>query len=821
MDQSEQTTFKGLSTIQAEAARRQFGPNTLKSEGRNALFITVLNIVREPMFILLGIACVLYFFLGDLPEAIMMMVSIAFVTGIELYQEHKSDRAIEALRAYTETKVRVLRDGKWTDLESAALVPEDIVSIEEGERLPADGILLAGHDLSVDESVMTGESLPVEKEPGAETKLFQGTTIAGGKGVFQVKATGNSTEFGKLGRSIESIDPAPTPLQIQIRQFVRYMGYVGGAAFLLVFGLNFWAEHDIWKALLFSLTLAMSILPQEIPVAFSTFMALGAFRMIKMGILAKQPKTVESLGSATVICLDKTGTITENEMTVAEVTNFSGRNITLETSLWASEPEPFDPMEKAILVAVQNVKKIASDPRKGFHIVREYPLSGKPPMMTHIWENDAGIRIAACKGGVEKVLEVSKLPEKDRLTIQEDANKLASKGYRVLAVASAEFEGNDFYPEQDAYAWRFEGLLALFDPPKPNALKVFKKFRQAGIRVVMITGDHAETARNIATQTGLTERAETCSGTEIMGMTDDVLAKAVQSTDVFARMFPEAKLRVVQALKAGGEIVAMSGDGVNDGPALKAAQIGVAMGKKGTDIARSAASLVLLTDNLNAMVKAVKTGRRIYANLRKAIRYIISIHLPIVLMVLLPLLLGWPYTHILLPLHVIFLELVMDPTAAVAFEDEPAESNLMRQAPHKGSRALFTRNELMFSLLQGGIIAVAVLGMYQVALFWGMVETGVRAIVFTTMVCANLFLTLVNRSFEFPITKTLFYPNRTLPYILALSMILLAAILYIPFLAQLFRVQALSLGAFMMCLLAGVLSTMWFEVWKLLRVHGF
>jgi Ca2+-transporting ATPase len=817
MDQSEQTIFKGLSTEQAEAARRQFGTNTLKSEGHSSLLTTLLNIVREPMFILLAIACLLYFFLGDLPEAIMMMVSLAFVIGIELYQENKSDRAIEALRAYTEAKVRVMRDGNWVDLEAAALVPEDVVSIEEGERLPADGILIAGHDMSVDESVMTGESLPVEKQPGAETKLFQGTTIAGGKGVFQVKATGNSTEFGKLGLSIESIDPTPTPLQVQIRQFVRYMGYVGGAAFLLVFGLNFWSEHDIWKALLFSLTLAMAILPQEIPVAFSTFMALGAFRMIKMGILAKQPKTVESLGSATVICLDKTGTITENQMTVAAVTDFSGRNKTLETALWASEPEPFDPMEKAILEAVSDAKQIAHDLREGFHMVHEYPLSGKPPMMTHIWENGAGTRIVACKGGVERVLEVSKLPEKDRVAIQEEANKLASKGYRVLAVASAEFKGNDFYPEQDAYAWRFEGLLALFDPPKRNALKVFKRFKKAGIRVVMITGDHAETARNIARQTGLTEREQICSGTEVMEMTDDALAKTVQSTDIFARMFPDAKLKVVQALKACGETVAMSGDGVNDGPALKAAQIGVAMGKKGTDIARSAASLVLLTDNLDAMVKAVKMGRRIYANLRKAIRYIISIHLPIVLMVLLPLLLGWPYTHILLPLHVIFLELVMDPTAAIAFEDEPAESNLMRQSPRLGSLALFTTKELLFSLFQGAMIAVAVLGVYQLALYWGMPETGVRAMVFTTMVCANLFLTLVNRSFDFPITKTLFYPNRSLPYILALSLILLGTILYVPFLADLFQVQALSLAALGTCLLAGFFSTMWFEVWKLVR----
>jgi len=679
MEQLEQTTLKGLSTGQAEAARRQFGTNTLQSEARKSLFATLLSILIEPMFILLGIACMLYFFLGDLPEAIMMMVSIAFVIGIELYQENKSDRAIEALRAYTETKVRVLRDGTWMDLASAALVPEDLVTIEEGERIPADGILISGHDLSVDESVMTGESLPVEKQPGAETKLFQGTTIAGGKGVFQVKATGNSTEFGKLGQSIESIDPTPTPLQVQIRQFVRYMGYVGGAAFLLVFGLNFWSEHDIWKALLFSLTLAMAILPQEIPVAFSTFMALGAFRMIKMGILAKQPKTVESLGSATVICLDKTGTITENEMTVAEVTDFSGRNITLETALWASEPDPFDPMEKAILEAVRVAKKITGDPRKEFQMVHEYPLSGKPPMMTHIWENSAEIRIVACKGGVERVLEVSKLNETDRISIQEEANKLASKGYRVLAVASSEFAGNDFYPEQDAYAWRFEGLLAMFDPPKPNAGKVFKKFKQAGIRVVMITGDHAETARNIAIQTGLTERTQICSGTEIMAMSDDALAKAVQGADIFARMFPDAKLRVVQALKACGETVAMSGDGVNDGPALQTADVGVAMGRSGTDVAREAADVVLLDDDFSTIVMAIEQGRTVYGNIRRFLTYHLTDNVAELTPFLVWALSGGRIPLAISVLQVLSLDIGTDLLPALALGIEP---------PHRGAQPI-------------------------------------------------------------------------------------------------------------------------------------
>ena len=403
----------GLSTAAAEQQRKLFGRNEPEAVRRSPIFDRIWNVVTEPMFLLLSVACVLYFFLGDFTEAIMMLVAILFVSGIELFQETKSERALEALRRYTSAQVRTLRDENWVDLPSEELVPDDIVSIEEGERIPADGILLEQHDLSVDESVLTGESLAVEKtanprwtvdgrrstansipltksneplsavnhQPSAVNRVMQGCTVVSGKGIFKVTATGSQSEFGKLGKSIESIDSEPTPLQVQIKHFVRWMAIVGGLAFVLVFGLNVWVENDLWKALLFSLTLAMAILPQEIPVAFSAFMGLGAFRMIKSGILAKQPKTVESLGSATVICLDKTGTITENKMTVAEVADFSGAGRVLEYALWASEPEPFDPMEKALLVAqaAQDVK--APDLRTGFKITKQYPISGKPPMM--------------------------------------------------------------------------------------------------------------------------------------------------------------------------------------------------------------------------------------------------------------------------------------------------------------------------------------------------------------------------------------------------------------------------------------------------------
>ncbi len=814
------TAFPGLSSAQAKEQQLIFGENELDSTPKNNLLKTIQGIVSEPMFLLLAVACLIYFFLGDRTEAFMMLISILFVMGIELYQDHKSDRALEALRKFTRAQVRVLRDGIWVELPSEALVPGDCVSVEEGERVPADGTLLQQNDLSVDESVLTGESLSVEKTltaSPAEARLLQGTTVASGKGVFVVTATGNNTEFGKLGKSIESMDPEPTPLQLQIKRFVRQMAIAGGLAFVLVLILNMWLVNDFWKALLFSLTLAMAILPQEIPVAFSAFMGLGAFRMIKFNILAKQPKTVESLGSATVICLDKTGTITENRMSVAEVADFSGQNRSLEYALWASEPEPFDSMEKAILDAQMKAVSSPSDPRADFDLFHEYPLSGRPPMMTHLWKNTDGTRIIACKGAVERILEASKTQGELREQILSKTTEMAGKGYRVLAVASAEWPGNDFPAEQDDFPWKLEGLVAFFDPPKKNVGAVFQEFYQAGLRVLMITGDHLATAQHIARSVEMRGWENALSGQQVLEMSEPELCEAVKTANVYARMFPEAKLRIVNALKANGETVAMSGDGVNDGPALKAAQIGVAMGKKGTEIAKSAASLVLLNDDLGAMVTAIHMGRRIYDNLRKAIRYIISIHLPIVLTVLVPLLLGWEYAHILLPLHVIFLELVMDPIAAIAFENEPADPDLMRKKPRRSDAGLFTMPELGFSLLQGTAITVGVLFMYQFALRSGEPEEGVRSMVFATLVSANLFLSLANRSFEYTIRKTLFYKNALLPLILGISAVLLLAILYLPFLTNLFNMKPISAANLGLCVLAGFVSVVWFEVWKVIR----
>ncbi|MBP6828196.1 MAG: HAD-IC family P-type ATPase, partial [Saprospiraceae bacterium] len=718
----------GLSPAEVTESRNRHGSNQLYVRPKRHLWHMLKEVVTEPIFLLLVLACSLYFAIGDLSEAWLMVASVVFVILIEIVQEFRSEKALSALREFSQPRAVVIREGRRMEVPVEEIVVGDLVAMSEGERVAADGVLVQQSDLSVDEAILTGESLPVNKTVSeGENLLYQGTTVASGLGVAHIRSVGAQTEFGKLGKSIESIESDPTPLQRQISRFVKQMLIAGLVAFLVVFGINYFYADSFLSALLFSLAFALALVPEEIPVAFTTFMALGAYRMTKQQVLVKQPKTVESLGAATVICLDKTGTITENRMSVAEVSDFSGRGRTLEYAMWASEPLPFDAMEKAIHEAYE--KETTADIRAAFNMVHEYPLSGVPPMMTHVYQNTAGERIIATKGAVERVVRVCKLTPAEQEKVMKQTMDMAGKGFRVLGVASASHDGEPYPAEQDDFLWHFEGLVALYDPPKKNIRQVIGQFYDAHISVKMITGDYPETALNIARESGIRVDAPALTGEAVMEMPPAQLQEASARTTVFARMFPDAKLRVVEALKANGEVVAMTGDGVNDGPALKAAQVGIAMGLRGTEIAKGAASMVLLDDDLAHMVKAVKTGRRIYNNLRKAIRYIISIHLPIVLVVLLPLLFGWPYLHMLMPIHVIFLELIMDPTCAVAFENEPAEANVLHKPPRTTSKNLFSWPELSMSLVQGLAITAGIFAMYHYAVGQGKDEATTRSFV--------------------------------------------------------------------------------------------
>lgn len=804
-------TRTGLSTAEVAILQEQYGKNVLQVRQIHPVWTSLGHVWQEPMFWLLAITGGLYFSLGEQAEGIMMAVSIVLVIFIEVFQETRSELAIKALDAYTASKTEVLRNGSWQWLPAAELVPGDILQLREGELMPADGRWLEAHDLCLNESVLTGESFPVDKTEGDE--FWQGTTLVRGQGIARVSHTGIGTRLGQLGKSMREVRIPPTPLQRQINRFVRQMGVISFLVFAVVFLLNWLIVPDLIKALLFSLTIAMALIPEEIPVSFSVFMALGALRMSKQGILAKQPKTVESLGSATVICLDKTGTITRNQMALAVVTNVNPEVSAGAYGFWASELNPTDPMEQAI--AVWCAANGLPDLREGAHLIGEYPLTGTPPMMAHVWQDNSGRVVVSGKGALERILAVCDVAEKVKQSLFKKQEELAGQGYRILGVARADWPLDEPLPtHQEAFSWQPVGLLAFYDPPREQAAGVFAQFHQAGIKVKMITGDHSGTALQIARLTGLSLDEAVLTGDEVMALSDQELPEKAQQTTIFARMFPEAKLRVVQALQSAGETVAMTGDGVNDGPALRAAEIGIAMGERGTEIARQAASLVLIEDDLESMVKAIRLGRRIYNNLRKAIRYIISIHLPIVLSVLVPLIFSWPYPHILLPLHVIFLEIIMDPTCAVVFENEPTEPHLMSQPPRDKFTALFSGRELGLAILTGMLAGGAVLGMYYWGVQEGLTEAGVRSLVLLTLLMVNLLLTITYRSMRYTIVHTIRYRNGYFPIVWGISLLLIGLIIYWPLIQPVFGTASLSATWVLRAAGAALLGVGWFEGYK-------
>ena len=817
----------GLSSANISELQRKFGKNVFRRESKPETLIIVWGIVREPMFILLIAACALYFILGQPDEGFMMLVAMALVGAISVYQEVKSSNAIKALKHLTNSNVSVLRDGITLLIAAEDLVPGDIMLLQEGMNIPADAIVLQQNDLTVNESIVTGESAPVEKnEKDGNNIIFQGTTINSGKCTARVTATANQTVLGQLGTSIDTFQSPKTLLQMQIGQFVRRMAFLGLMAFALIFAINFLHNGSVTSSLLFSLTLAMSVVPEEIPVAFSSFMALGAYKMSRLGIISRQPQVVENLGAVSVICLDKTGTITEDNMQVKSIYDFETDQLisvqdgfhaeaesVLGYAVLASEKDPFDSMEKAI-VTCWNSNHPSGAVFPGIKMIFEYPLEGRPPMMTHVYEQ-GNTRIVAGKGATERIVSICKMSKEDAKKISRYNTSLASQGYRVIAVASGINSNGQLPVSQNDFDWRFQGLLALYDPPKKDIKATLQQFQMAGIKIKMLTGDNAETAMNIAGQVGIANNRRYVTGEQVVDMNDRWLQETIKETNVFARMFPMAKLKVIEALSKSGEIVAMTGDGVNDGPALKRADIGIAMGKKGTEIARLASDLVLTDDRLGKLSTAVGEGRKIFNNLKKAIRYIITIHIPIILVASVPLILGWVYPNIFTPIHVIFLELIMGPTCSIFFEREPIEEDLMKRSPRNRNKALFNGQELSISIVQGLIIAAGVLSLYYYFMINHASLELTRTIVFTTILINNIFLTFATRSFTKSILTTIKRRNNLVVPLLAVSAIFLATILLVPFVRELFKLSPISMQQFWLCFGVAFVSVMWFEVYKI------
>lgn len=819
----------GLSNEQVILARQKFGQNKLNYKKENSFSDIVKRIAKDPMMILLLVASFIYFISGKMGDGIFLTVAIVFQISISLYQYSRSKNVLEKLKDFSQPNCSVIRNGNIEEIKSEELVVGDSLMVEEGTAITADGSIFHSNDFSVNESILTGESFAVFKDKHKEDKfIYSGTTVASGLAIATITAIGNETKLGKIGTSLENISEEKTPLEIQIINFVKKMAIAGAVVFAIVLVINYWHSQNLLKSLLQSLTLAMSILPEEIPVAFTTFMALGAWRLMKMGIVVKQMKTVETLGSATVICIDKTGTITENKMSLAKLFLLSSNKISqsndsliedekklIKMAMWASEPIPFDPMEVALHQTYKDV--VQNDERPNYKLIHEYPLGGKPPMMTHIFEDDKGNRIIAAKGAPEALMNISNPTEIEKQQINNAIQLLSNDGYRVLGVGVSNFTSDNYPAKQQDLPFQFKGIVAFYDPPKKNIQKVLEKFYTAGISVKIITGDNTATTVAIAKQIGFRGYHKTITGEELMKLPEDELKTCVMDTTIFTRMFPEAKLKIINALKSNNQIVAMTGDGVNDGPALKAAHIGIAMGKKGTEIAKQAASLILLADDLSKMVSAVAMGRKIYANLKKAIQYIISIHIPIILTVFIPLALGWIYPNIFSPIHIIFLEIIMGPTCSIIYENEPMEKNTMLQKPKSLTTTFFNWKELSISIIQGLVITAGALFVYQYSVINGYDEALTRTMTFTVLIVANIFLTLINRSFYYSIFTTLNYKNNMVLFIIFITITTVGLILYVKPLTKFFKFEILNSLQLLICIAIGFISVMWFEIVKLIK----
>ncbi len=780
-----------------------------------------------------------YAAVGDRQEAFMLLGFVIFIMALTLVQERKTGRALEALRDLASPRALVIRDGQRVRVAGRELVQDDLIVLAEGDRVPADAVVLQASHIGVDESLVTGESVPVRKSiwdgalafarPGGEDLpfVYAGTLVTSGAGIGRARATGPRMEIGRIGAAMQSQDEAhETPLQAEARRLVVKLAWVGGALSLVAavgYGV---AKHDALGGLLAGLTLAMAILPNEFPVVVTMFLALGAWRLARRKVLARRIPAVESLGAITVLCVDKTGTLTANRMTVRRMAangeTFDLENPhaaalpesmhqTVEYSILASRRDPFDPMERAFKELGERKLGGTEHLHDDWELVREYPLTRERLAVVQIWRDPSRPElVVATKGAPEAVAKLCRMSEPERVGLDADVGALAVQGLRVLAVARSGVLEAAVPDDVGALGFSFVGLVGLEDPVREGVPAAVAECRSAGIRVVMITGDYPSTAEAIARQAGL-DTKHVVTGPELAAMSEGELRRRVADTSVFARMLPEQKLKLVQALAANGEIVGMTGDGVNDASALKAAQVGIAMGARGTDVAREAAAVVLLEDDFSALVYGIRAGRRIVDNLRKALAYILAVHLPIVGLTLVPIAMGWPL--VLLPIHIAFLHLVIDPACSVVFEAQPEEADVMQRPPRAPREPMFGGRVIGISSAQGAAVLVVVLAVYAMSLHLGRVEDEARSLTFATFLVANLGLIFMNRSWSRDRAAS-FFKDKTLWAVTVGALLFLALVLYVPTLARLFRFGALGPLDLGLSFGGGALSVAWFEIVK-------
>jgi Ca2+-transporting ATPase len=782
----------GLSTADAVRRLAEHGPNTLAAqEGRTWRRIGA-DAAREPMFLLLLGAALLYLLLGQPGEGLFLCFMVAVSLGLSLYQEGKTERALAALRDLSSPRARVLRDGRWNTIDSAALVRGDIIALSEGDRVPADAGLIDGAGLQADESLLTGESMPVDKNGTA--MLFAGSLVVQGHGTARVAATGARSQLGRIAASLQSLRPAPSPMQRQSAALTRAFAVVGlalSAALILAYGL---LRGDWLQALLAGIALAMSMLPEELPVVMTVFPAIGAWRLAQRQVLVRRLAAIETLGAVSVLCVDKTGTLTANRMEVA-VLHAQGVQHRLapgclseacaplvETAMLASPAASADPIDQAVhRLALAGLPPGRRHP--DWELLHEYGVSAQQRALVQVWRRPDGALVAAAKGAPETVLAWCRGDGAGVRALLEQAAALAGDGLRVLAVAQAALPGATWPAQAGSIDFMPSGLVALADPLRPDIPDCIAQCMQAGIEVVMITGDHPDTARAIALQAGLPD-APVLTGATLDALDDAALDARMAAVRICARIAPTQKLRLVKAFLRTGATVAMTGDGVNDAPALKAAHVGIAMGGRGTDVAREAAALVLLDDRFASIVEAIGAGRRIHDNLRKSMRYVIAMHAPIAGMAMLPILAGWP--PLLYPMHIVFMELIIDPACSLVFENEPPAPGAMQRPPRDPRAPLFTAGGLAGTLATGLGPLLAVAGGYAWALD-ALDQAQARAFGFTTLVLSNLSLILATRAAGAGLWQSLRQPNRMLYLVAGAALLLLALALYLPWLAAVFQ----------------------------------
>jgi len=816
----------GLTKSQVTQLQAEYGLNELKASDKKTTLNLLLRILAEPTFTLLFLAGIIYSIIGKIEDALILICFIFISVGITLFQERKSENAIDALRELSSPRAIVIRDGITKRIAGKDIVVGDILILEEGDRIPADAQMLEAHDLLVDESLLTGESEPLKRD--VKNLVHSGCMVMRGGGIAKVVAIGMQTEFGKIGSSLENINILNSPLQKDIRILIKRFTIFGVLLSILVLIIYGLIHHDWLQGTLTAISLTMALLPEEFIVILTVFMALGVWRISRQKVLTRYAPVIETLGSISTLCVDKTGTLTLNKMslevlaTLDNSLKLSSKENNLDLSqkellsycLLASEVKPFEPMEQAFHEKRHLIPEYQSQYCRHV-LVHEYGLSPELPAMTHLWQTPGSLEcLVAIKGAPEAVLKLCNLLPSQKEVIDKQIRDLASQGLRLLGVAKAQYskKNSDWPDSLNSFEFTWLGLVGLKDPIREEVPAAIQKCQRAGIRVIMITGDHSITAREIANQAGI-DSASVLSGNDIKTLDNIELRQAVKKTSVYVRIKPAEKLRLVRALQANGEVVAMTGDGVNDAPALKAAHVGIAMGQRGTDVAREAASIVLLNDDFSSIIHTIQQGRRIYDNLHKAIIYVIAIHIPMAGAVFIPILFG--LTPILDPIHIVFLQMIIDPACAIIFEMEAPEKDIMLRPPRSINQKLFSLQNTSMALLQGTGLTILVVGLYFLLLHMNYSHAMATTLSFGSLILGNISLIIVNRSKQDHLIKILQKTNPSQKWIIGIGAISFGFLITVPFLRDRFQFTVPTPEGATMILASGLIGIIWYELVKL------